>query len=169
MNVEAVARMPLMKYGERALISGIAPSGLYRIRTSSHNLEAINQALQPTSVRPLSSLLGRCSLILGATGAQSPSPVKEAHLGQWPVPEHRLAIDVLFGNQAPGTTVIGLISVVAHDKIVMGLDEGIGVSPWEASVVRGQVRLVNRLIVYEELALVINPDGLARQANYAFD
>jgi len=86
-------------------------------------------------------------------------------LGKRPIPEHGLAINVLFRNQAPRTAVIRLIPVIAHDEVVMLLDECIRVSPRESSVIGGQVRLFNQLIIYEELTLVVDPDGLARQTN----
>src|SRR5215467_3047549 len=97
------------------------------------------------------------------------SPVKEAHLGQRPIPEHRLAIDVFFRNQTPRTAVIRLIPVIAHVEVIMRLDERIRVGPREASVIGGQVWLFNRLIVYVELTLIVDSYGLARQANNALD
>src|SRR5262249_29193044 len=80
-----------------------------------------------------------------------------------------LAIDVFFGHQAPRAAVIGGVSIVSHNKVVMQFDEGIGHSVREAGELRPQVWLLDRYAVDEHLASVIDTESLAGQTHDALD
>src|SRR5262249_30206079 len=129
------------------------------LKTTSPTASPSKPCPLPRKTRPSSSsnvavFFIRVSLCLCVSLILS---IQRSHFVHWPISKHGSAVNVFRRHKPPHTAVVGLISVVAQNIVMAGLDVD-----WR---VRAMVQKLRQDVIFIEF-LVIHQDFAAFDFNY---